>query len=324
MVLARTAKGKGVDFLEDHEGFHGKALSNDQLRKAVAQIRRKIDEPEAEGGKMGSASPIGASPTGKPGGENRPPRSISTDYSLGDMVATRDAYGSALVKLGEQDPFMMVLDGDVKNSTRTESFFERFPDRSIECYIAEQNMVGIATGLQARGCRVFAATFAAFLTRAHDQIRMAAYSLADLKLAGSHTGVAIGQDGPSQMGLEDIAMMRSVFGSVVLCPCDAVSAEKLTCCQAGHKGISYLRAARQDTPVIYDNEEEFLIGGSKTLRRSDDDAVTFAATGRRCTRPWGQSTYCRKKASPPGSSTAIPSSPLTGRPFERRPRIRRP
>mgnify|MGYP006299234263 FL=1 len=154
--------------------------------------------------------------------------SVDTSYTRGEKEATRTAFGSALVKIGKQDPGMIVLDGDVKGSSRTKFFFGEFPERSWETYIAEQNMIGALIGLQSYGKRAAAATFAAFLTRAHDQIRMAAYSRARILLSGSHTGVSIGEDGPSQMGLEDLAMMRSVFGSVVLSPADAVSAEKLT------------------------------------------------------------------------------------------------
>jgi transketolase len=154
--------------------------------------------------------------------------SVETEYSKGDKESARTGFGKALAKIGKQDRNIVVLDGDVKGSARTKFFFGEFPERSWECYIAEQNMIGVAIGLQAYGKRVVAASFAAFLIRAHDQIRMASYSRAKLFLSGSHTGVSIGQDGPSQMGLEDVAMMRSLFGSVVLCPSDAVSAEKLT------------------------------------------------------------------------------------------------
>ncbi|MFW5945066.1 MAG: transketolase family protein, partial [Bacteroidota bacterium] len=163
--------------------------------------------------------------------------------------------------------------------TRTKFSFDSFPDRSVECYIAEQNMIGFAAGLQARGKRPYVATFAAFLTRAHDQIRMASYSQADLKLCGSHTGVSIGEDGPSQMGLEDLAMMRSLYGSVVLSPSDPVSAEKLTAAMNAYQGISYMRTIRGKTPVIYDSSENFEIGGSKVLKQSDDDSVMILATG---------------------------------------------
>jgi transketolase len=195
------------------------------------------------------------------------------------MVATREAFGRALVKLGEQNERMVVLDGDVKNSTFTIYFFNRFPERSLQCYIAEQNMVGAAVGLQTHGFDVFLSSFACFLSRAYDQIRMASYSRANLKIAGSHAGVSIGEDGPSQMGLEDLALFRALFGSVVLYPCDAVSSEKLTCAMANYEGISYIRTTRPRTPVIYNNDEEFHIGGSKVLRYSKNDEVTVVAGG---------------------------------------------
>ena len=174
---------------------------------------------------------------------------------------------------------MFVLDADVKNSTFTDAFFGAFPERSVECYIAEQNMIGIATGLQARGKRAFAATFAAFLSRAYDQIRMAAHSHANLRLAGSHTGVSIGEDGASQMGLEDVSMLRAVLGSAVLCPADGVAAEQLTCLSANYDGVSYVRTARPDVAVIYGNDELFAIGGSKVLRSSLADRVTLVGAG---------------------------------------------
>ena len=269
-ISAKTKKGKGVSFLENADGMHGKAVGADQLDEARREIEARIVDTDER-----IANQIKASPNQTPAG----PRPIETSYELGAGVATRKAYGTALVKLGEQDDSMVVLDGDVKNSTFTEPFFERFPDRSVECFIAEQNMIGISLGLQARGRRAFAATFAAFLSRAYDNIRMASHSRADLKLAGSHTGVSIGEDGPSQMGLEDVAMMRAVAGSVVVCPADAVAAEKLTAECAAFHGVSYLRTARPDRPVIYANDEEFPVGGAKVLRSSDNDVATIVASG---------------------------------------------
>lgn len=196
---------------------------------------------------------------------------LKTEYAKADNVATRDAYGAALVKIGAEDPEVVVLDGDVKNSSRTRGYFDAFPDRAVERYIAEQNMVGIALGLQAKGKHPFLATFAAFLTRGPRPVRMAAYSRARLSVAGSHTGVSIGEDGPSQMGLEDLGMMRSIYGNVVLSPSDAVSTEKLLGQTAGHNGVSYVRTIRGKTPVLYENGESFTVGGSKVLRRSDSD-----------------------------------------------------
>jgi len=270
-IIAKTVKGKGVSFLEDAEGRHGRALKGEEFKRAESEISPRI--------KNLYFKPTNFIEAKFKAEERRAKFAIETDYKLGDMVATRVAYGKALVKLGEINDRMVVLDGDVKNSTFTEFFFERFPERSLECYIAEQNMVGIAVGLQTQGFDVFLATFACFLTRAFDQIRMASYSRANLKVAGSHGGTSIGQDGPSQMGLEDIAMFRSIFNSIVLYPCDAVSSEKLTCLTANYRGISYIRTTRPKTPVIYDNDEEFHIGGSKVLKRSGDDVATVVAAG---------------------------------------------
>jgi transketolase len=198
---------------------------------------------------------------------------------MGDSVATREAHGNALLRLGEVDPRIVALDGDTKNSTFSEKFAKKFPDRFTECFIAEQNMVGVGTGFSTRGKVPFASTFACFFARAFDQIRVAGISMANLKLAGSHVGVSIGEDGPSQMGLEDIAMMRSVAGSVVLYPSDAVCTEKLMEQMASHKGVAFLRTSRPKTPVLYNNDETFPIGGAKILRQSADDKVTVVAAG---------------------------------------------
>ena len=274
-IVARTVKGKGVSFLEDHDAMHGKAVPDDQHAAAVAEVEARIaDAGTPEGVSANGTAPAAADAAPAPGA-----LSIATSYAPGDKLATRKAYGAALAKLGAADPGMFVLDADVKNSTFTDAFFGAFPERSVECYIAEQNMIGIATGLQARGKRAFAATFAAFLSRAYDQIRMAAHSHANLKLAGSHTGVSIGEDGASQMGLEDVAMLRAVLGSAVLCPADGVAAEKLTCLSANYDGVSYVRTARPDVAVIYGNDEEFTLGGSKVLRRSAADRVTLVGAG---------------------------------------------
>ncbi|MEE8199996.1 MAG: transketolase C-terminal domain-containing protein, partial [Candidatus Acidoferrales bacterium] len=194
-------------------------------------------------------------------------------------VATRQAYGNALKRLAEADPRIIALDGDVKNSTFAEVLNQAHPDRFIECYIAEQNMVGVAVGLRTCGLIPFVSTFACFLTRAYDFIRMAAVSRAHLKLMGSHAGVSIGEDGASQMGLEDLAMMRAVAGSTVFYPSDAVAMERLVEQAAKLEGIVYLRGTRMKTPVLYDNSEEFVAGGSKVVRQSDDDAVTVVAAG---------------------------------------------
>ncbi len=270
-IIAKTVKGKGVSFLENVEGRHGTALSQEELKRAEGEILQKVNvnidfQPSNF---MEARIPV----------VGRGKYSIATDYKIGEMVATREAFGRALVKLGEQNERMVVLDGDVKNSTFTIYFFNRFPERSLQCYIAEQNMVGVAVGLQTHGFDVFLSSFACFLSRAYDQIRMASYSRANLKIAGSHAGVSIGEDGPSQMGLEDLALFRALFGSVVLYPCDAVSSEKLTCAMANYGGISYIRTTRPKTPVIYGNDEEFHIGGSKVLRYSKNDEVAVVAGG---------------------------------------------
>ncbi len=201
------------------------------------------------------------------------------NYKAGESVATREAFGNALLRIGETDQRVVALDGDTKNSTFSDKFYKKFPERFTECFIAEQDMVGVATGFGARGKVPFASTFACFFARAFDQIRVAGISMANLKLAGSHVGVSIGEDGPSQMGLEDLAMMRTVAGSVVLYPSDAVCAEKLTEQMALHKGICFLRTSRPKTAVIYGNDEQFPIGGAKVLRQSDGDKVTVVGAG---------------------------------------------
>jgi transketolase len=201
------------------------------------------------------------------------------DYSLGDSVATRVAYGNALRRLYPRFPEIVSLDGEVSNSTMAELFQREHGDRFYEMYIAEQNMVGVALGLACRGKIPFVSTFAAFLTRAFDQIRMAQYSNGNIKFVGSHAGVSIGEDGPSQMGLEDIAMFRTLLDGVVLHPCEAVSTERLVEAAAQHAGIVYLRTMRQKTPVLYGAEARFPIGGSQVLRRGPADAVTIVATG---------------------------------------------
>ncbi|MEM2939004.1 MAG: transketolase [Candidatus Bathyarchaeia archaeon] len=270
-IIAKTVKGKGVSFLENVEGRHGTALSEEELRRAEGEILRKVNANIDFQPSNFIEAKIPVVSWRK--------YYITTNYKIGEMVATREAFGRALVKLGEQNERMVVLDGDVKNSTFTIYFFNRFPERSLQCYIAEQNMVGAAVGIQTHGFDVFLSSFACFLSRAYDQIRMASYSRANLKIAGSHAGVSIGEDGPSQMGLEDLALFRALFGSAVLYPCDAVSSEKLTCAMANYEGISYIRTTRPKTPVIYDNNEEFHIGGSKVLRYSKNDEVTVVAGG---------------------------------------------
>jgi transketolase len=266
MVVAKTLKGKGVSFLEDKEGWHGKPLNRDDLQKALEEIGEQDIEL--------------ASTAGCPAEHESDftPCEINK-YDIGDKVATRVASGNALVRLGEKNANIVVLDGDVKNSTMTQDFFKAFPERSFDSFIAEQNMVGMAAGFSAQGYVPFAATFSTFLTRAHDFIRMAQYSRSNIKLIGSHSGVSIGQDGPSQMGLEDIPMFLSMPDAVVLYPCDAVSTEYLVSEMAKHQGIFYLRTTRGASPVIYRNDEQFPIGGLKVVKSSDNDKVLVVAAG---------------------------------------------
>jgi transketolase len=271
VILAKTLKGAGISFIQDKEGWHGKPLSQEEAARAIAEL-----QPTA---KPGIGHPIPA-PNQLPAPTNDAPSSYPpTTYKAGDMVATREAFGTALLRIGEVDNRVVALDGDTKNSTYSDKFFKKFPNRSAECFIAEQNMVGVATGFATRGKVPFASTFATFFSRAADQIRVAGISMANIKLVGSHVGVSIGEDGASQMGLEDIAIMRAIAGSTVLYPSDAVCAEKLVEQMALTKGVSFLRTSRPKTPIIYQNDEKFPIGGAKVLRQSADDKVTVVAAG---------------------------------------------
>lgn len=271
VILAKTLKGAGISFIQDKENWHGKPLSKEEADRAIAELR-----PTA---KSGIGHPI-AAPNQLPAPNLTAPGSYPPlSYKPGDMVATREAFGNALLRIGEVDPRIVALDGDTKNSTYSEKFFKKFPERSVECFIAEQNLVGVAVGFATRGKVPFSSTFATFFTRAGDQIRVAGISSSNIKLAGSHVGVSIGEDGPSQMGLEDIAMMRAVAGSTVLYPSDAVSAEKLIEQMASHKGVFFLRTSRPKAAVLYGNDEQFPIGGGKILRQDDGDKVTVVAAG---------------------------------------------
>jgi transketolase len=269
MLIAATIKGKGVSQVEDQNGWHGKALKQEDLEKALeglgqidASVRGKIEKPDDLQPERPAKKEIG------------PP-----SYSKGDSIPTRNGYGNALKRIFPQFPNLVSLDGEVSNSTRAGYFKKEYPNDFFEMFIAEQNMVGTAVGLACRGKLPFVSTFGAFMTRAFDQIRMSQYSDAGIKFVGSHAGVSIGQDGPSQMGLEDIAMFRSILDSVVLYPCDAVSAERLVEEAARHRGIVYIRTTRGGTPVIYGTEEVFPIGGSKTLQRSEKDMASVVAAG---------------------------------------------
>jgi len=270
-IIAKTYKGAGVSFLQDQDGWHGKPLNTEEAARAIAEL-----QPSS---KSGVGVPIFA-PNQLPAPDNTAPAGYPPlNYKLGDKVATREAYGIALARIGEVDQRIVALDGDTKNSTYADKFFKKFPERSTECYIAEQNLVGVATGFGTRGKVPFVSTFATFFTRAADQIRVAGISQANLKLVGSHVGVSIGEDGPTQMGLEDLAMMRAVVGSVVLYPSDAVSTEKLLEQMALSKGVHFLRTSRPKSPVIYSNDESFPVGGAKVVRQNAGDKVTVVAAG---------------------------------------------
>jgi transketolase len=265
-IFASTLKGKGVSAVEDKNGWHGKPL----------------DDPDAAIAELGGVRDLRLEPRLPDPGE---PHRFETGplelprYELGEEVATRKAYGDALAAVGTARDDIVALDGEVSNSTFAEVFAKSHPERYFEMYIAEQQMVAAAVGLQARGWRPFASSFAAFLSRAYDFIRMAAISRATMCLSGSHAGVSIGEDGPSQMALEDIAMLRAVHGSTVLHPCDANQTAKLVAAMAELEGISYLRTLRPATPVLYGPDEVFEVGGSRVLRSSDDDAVAVVAAG---------------------------------------------
>ena len=275
VIVAKTIKGRGFTEVEDKEGWHGKPFPPDMAERAIGElggvrnlvIRGPRPDPDAraaeETTETAQARADAAMPT----------------YAVGDKVATRKAYGDALVTLGARDPKVVALDGDVKNSTFALEFAHAYPDRYFEMYIAEQQLVAAATGLAARGYRPFASTFGAFFTRAYDFIRMGAISGVDLVLAGSHAGVEIGADGPSQMALEDLAMMRAVHGSTVLYPADGTSTAALVEALAATPGIGYLRTTRGAYPGLYPAGETFPVGGSKVLRAGDHDDVTLIGAG---------------------------------------------
>jgi len=267
MIVARTQKGHGVSFLSDLEGWHGKAVPADKVDDAIAELggdpRVRCTPPAP----VDVAEPAAL----RPSDVERP--------SYDAPIATRKAFGEALAWLAATDRNVVVLDGEVGNSTYTEDAEKVAPDRFVQMYIAEQCMVGVQTGLQALGKTAFAATFGAFLTRAADQIRMGTVSRADLRLCGSHAGVSIGEDGPSQMAIEDLALFRALAGSTVLYPADGASAVALTERMATLDGISYLRSTREATPVLYGADDDFPVGGSKTLASSDQDDVTLVGAG---------------------------------------------
>jgi transketolase len=269
-IVARTVKGAGVSFLEDKEGWHGKPLSDAEAKRALAELGNPAGDLIVQTKKPRRAS----SPPTLKSGSFSPPR-----YPVGAKVATREAFGDALAALGKARGDVVALDGEVSNSTFSERFQKAEPDRFFEIYIAEQQLVSAAVGMQVFGLAPFAATFAAFFSRAYDQIRMAAISRANLCLVGSHAGVSIGEDGPSQMALEDLAMMRAVHGSTVLYPACATTAAELTREMASAQGITYMRTTREKTTVLYGPEVRFPIGGSKVLRQSRGDVAAVLAAG---------------------------------------------
>lgn len=273
VLLAKTLKGKGISFIQDKPDWHGKPLKKgEEADRAIAELSQQLRSNNGAAPVIPSPTPVKQEETG------RKPVAASP-YKIGDLVATREAFGVALQAVGEADPSVVALDADVKNSTYTDKFGKQFPSRFFENFIAEQNMIGAAAGLSTCGKIPFAATFAAFLTRAYDFIRMAAISQANVKLVGTHVGVSIGEDGASQMGLEDLAMMSAQPGITVLYPSDATSMYRLVEAAARHKGLVYLRAGRPKSPVIYPADEPFAIGGSKVLRKSEQDQVTIVAAG---------------------------------------------
>jgi transketolase len=276
MIVARTLKGKGVAVFEGQDGWHGKPLKRGaETAQAVAELEGQLVETT-------DSQPVVPRPRRRCSERPLPDfvRAMPDPaYAMGDLVATREGYGNALRSLGHVDERIVALDADVKNSTFSERFEQAFPDRFYQAFIAEQAMVGMAMGLASRGAIPFPSSFACFLERASDFIRMAGISNLNVKFAGSHAGVSIGEDGPSQMALEDLAITRAVPNCTVLYPCDGVSAERLVALAAATPGPVYIRTTRPKTPVLYAASEKFSVGGSTTLRESDRDVATVAAAG---------------------------------------------
>lgn len=269
VIIAKTIKGKGAPSVENQNGWHGKAFPAEAAKQDI----------EALGGERNIVVQVHTPESKQPAPLSQAEPFQPPTYNVGDAVPTRKAYGDALKALGASRPRVVALDAEVSNSTHSEEFKKAYPDRYFEMYIAEQQMAAAAVGLQVRDFVPFASTFAAFWSRAYDFIRMGAISQANIKLCGSHAGVSIGEDGPSQMGLEDIAMLRAVHGSTVLYPCDGNQTARLVDEMADSEGISYLRTTRGKTPVIYSADESFPVGGSKVLRESDQDRAAVVAAG---------------------------------------------
>jgi transketolase len=270
VIVAQTIKGRGSEEIENLNGWHGKALKRDQAERVIEElggnqnvsVQVKKPNVEAQPAVLGTAQPLQL-----------------PMYELGSSISTRKAYGESLRSLGAAYPDVVALDAEVSNSTYAEDFAKVYPDRFFEMFIAEQQMVASAVGLQVRNYKPFASTFAAFFSRAYDFVRMAAISQANIKLIGSHAGVSIGEDGASQMALEDLTAFRAVSDSTVLYPCDGNQTAKLMEQMYDRQGIVYLRTTRMNTPVIYAAEESFVIGGSKVIRSSDRDQLTLIGAG---------------------------------------------
>lgn len=278
VIIAKTIKGYGVEKVENKEGFHGKAFSKEELEQILPAMEARFASAAANGTSYKWIPTIPASTK-----EEKKSETINFKHSLykkGDLIATRHAYGQAITQAGAASKQVVCLDAEVKNSTFAEIFEAKYPERFVQCFIAEQNMIGMAIGFSRCNKIPFSSTFACFLTRAHDQIRMAAIGTAPLRICGSHGGVSVGQDGPSQMGLEDIGMMSALPESIVLYPSDAVSAQALVEHMVNYtQGISYLRTTREKTPVLYDTDEEFQIGGCKVLHANKGDVAVIVAAG---------------------------------------------
>lgn len=280
IIIAKTIKGYGVAQAEDILGFHGKAFTKEEIHPILQQLEQRFHEAAFFDESLFSWKPT--IPEAQPESKKQCDSASMHEprYKISEELATRKAYGQALTALGAVCKDVISLDGEVKNSTYAEIFEEKYPDRFIQCFVAEQNMVSMAVGLERRGKIPFVSTFASFFSRAYDQIRMAAIGTSSLRLVGSHAGVSIGQDGPSQMGLEDLSMMQAIPHSLVLYPCDAVSTYKLVAQMAKYtQGMSYLRTTRMNTPVIYDLSEEFPIGGCKIIKQSDKDSACIIGAG---------------------------------------------
>lgn len=270
MIIAKTLKGKGVSFIEDKDGWHGKTLSKEECDRALTEIG-----PVDESLRGVLAIPDDTAPITP---AIMPIKDLA--YAPADkLVATRRAYGNALVRLMSSNPSLVVLDAETSNSTYAELVKKDYSNRFFEMYIAEQNMVGVALGLSRRGKKPCVSTFAAFFSRAFDQIRMTQYADANILFCGSHAGVSIGEDGASQMGLEDIAMFRTLLNSVVLYPSDPICAERLVELAIAHHGVTYIRTTRKETPFLYTAADEFKIGGSRVLRSSNADVATLVGAG---------------------------------------------